>query len=102
MSVKKQFLKSKPVCKVTWKVAKKEIGNAEKVNLVGSFNNWNESETEFTKLKNGDYKLTLTLESGMNYEFRYLANGERWFDEPTADAFMDNKFSNEQNSVLEL
>ena len=38
MAIKKQYLKSKPVCKVTFSVPAKE---ATKVAVVGDFNEWN-------------------------------------------------------------
>ena len=44
MSLKKQFLKSKPVCKVTFLMEKEAALGAEKVDLLGEFNNWNTAE----------------------------------------------------------
>lgn len=38
MAIKKQFVKTKPVCKVTFSVAAKE---ADEVAVIGDFNNWN-------------------------------------------------------------
>jgi 1,4-alpha-glucan branching enzyme len=49
MSVKKQFVKTKPVCKVTFSVEAKEAVTAS---VVGDFNNWNQKEGELSKLKN--------------------------------------------------
>lgn len=54
MSVKKQFIKTKPVCKVTFAVEAKESNS---VAVVGDFNNWNPSEGELAKLKNGTLKV---------------------------------------------
>ena len=45
MAIKKQFLKSKPICKVTFSVPAEEANN---VVVVGDFNEWN---TEATNLK---------------------------------------------------
>src|SRR6187402_1706017 len=53
MSIKKQFVKTKPVCKVTFSVEAKEANVAS---VVGDFNNWNPSEGELSKLKNGTFK----------------------------------------------
>ena len=50
MAIKKQFLKSKPVCKVTFTVLAEE---AEKVTVIGCFNEWNEKAAPLKKLKNG-------------------------------------------------
>ena len=41
MSIKKQFVKTKPVCKVTFSVVAKE---AKEAAVVGDFNNWNVTE----------------------------------------------------------
>ena len=54
MAIKKQYLKSKPICKVTFIVDEKE---ANEVVVVGAFNNW---DTEATSLK----KLTLIIPTG--------------------------------------
>ena len=40
MSIKKQFLKSRPVCKVTFRVDKEAANTAEKLYIVGDFNQW--------------------------------------------------------------
>ena len=47
--LKKQPLKSKPVCKVTFMLP--ESVKAESAYLVGDFNNWDEKATEMKKLK---------------------------------------------------
>ena len=49
MSIKKQFLKSKPVCKVTFALDADGINGAEKVAILGDFNNWNPSTHEMKK-----------------------------------------------------
>ena len=43
MTIKKQYLKNKSQCKVTFRVHK-EMGNgAKEMNVVGEFNQWNKS-----------------------------------------------------------
>ena len=51
MAISKQYLKTKPVCKVTFTVPAKE---AKKVAVVGDFNNWNPKGSMLKKLKNGN------------------------------------------------
>ena len=58
MSIKKQFIKTKPVCKVTFSV---EAKGATAASVVGDFNNWNESDGALSKLKNGTFKATFDL-----------------------------------------
>ena len=47
MAIKKQFLKSKPVCKVTFSLPAEE---AKKVSVVGSFNEWNAKKGKYIRV----------------------------------------------------
>lgn len=98
MAIKKQFLKSKPVCKVTFSIQPEE---AENVAVVGSFNDWDVNATPLSKLKNGTFKSTIDLESGTSYEFRYLVDGNYVNDEE-ADGYAWSDFAGAENSVLSL
>lgn len=102
MSVKKQFLKSKPVCKVGFKLAKEQAMNASKVNLVGDFNNWNEDSDELKPLKDGSFSLTLELESGREYQFRYLLDGTSWINDEEADRYESSGLGDSQNGIISL
>lgn len=97
MSIKKQFLKSKPVCKVSFKVSREEAASASQVAVLGDFNHWNPEEGVMNALKDGSFSLTLELEVGKSYRFRYLADGSRWFDEAEADGVETNEFGSENN-----
>jgi 1,4-alpha-glucan branching enzyme len=98
MSIKKQFVKTKPVCKVTFSVAAKE---ANTVAVVGDFNNWNAIEGELSKLKNGTFKAVFDLPKDHSFEYRYLVDGA-YVNEPEADSYRWNEFANAENCVLEL
>ena len=102
MSIKKQFLKSKPVCKVGFKVSKEQAAGAAKVNLVGDFNDWNETSDEMSGLKDGSFSLNLDLETGRNYQFRYLVDGSTWINDEAADGYEPSGFGDAQNSVVVL
>lgn len=98
MSIKKQFLKSKPVCKVTFSL---EAEEAKKVAVIGSFNEWNSEATQLKKLKNGTFKGTVNLESSNSYEFRYLVDGA-YVNDQEADGLVWNDFAGAENTVLAL
>ena len=98
MAIKKQYLKSKPVCKVTFSVPAKE---AEAVAVVGTFNNWNTEATELTKLKNGTFKTTVDLAKDQSYEFRYVVDGS-YINDDQADGYVWNDFAAAENGVLSL
>lgn len=100
--IKKQFLKSKPVCKVTFNLAAEAAENVEKVELVGDFSQWLDAPIEMKKLKNGSFRATVNLESGRTYQFRYLLDGEKWENDWEADAYTPNKFTFDENSVVIL
>ena len=101
MSIKKQFLKSKPVCKVTFRLSKGQTSGASKVNIAGEFNNWSETSDEMNALKDGSFSLSLDLETGRKYQFRYVLDGTSWINDEAADSYEDSGF-NSQNSVVEL
>jgi len=98
MAIKKQFVKTKPVCKVTFSVEAKEATSAS---VVGDFNEWNPKEGELSKLKNGTFKATYDLNKDASYEFRYVVDGF-FINEPEADSFKWNDFAGAENSVLEV
>ena len=98
MAITKQYLKSKPVCKVTFTVPAEE---AKEVKVVGSFNGWDTKKNPLKKLKNGSFKGTIDLESEKSYEFRYVIDGNYVNDEQ-ADAFAWNDFAWDENGVLNL
>lgn len=99
MSIKKQFLKSKPVCKVTFRVDASETSGAKAVQLLGDFNRWDKSAEPMTALKSNDFTATLELETGKTYQFRYLIDGTVWKNEAQADSFVANGLG-EENSVV--
>ena len=98
MAIKKQFLKTKPVCKVTFTV---KAPDAEKVFVCGDFNDWSQVENELKKLKNGNFKGTIDVQKDNTYEFKYLVDGN-WVNEEQADSYKWNEFAAAENSVLEV
>ena len=102
MSIKKQFLKSKPICKVSFKVSKELANGATKVNLAGDFNNWNETSDEMNALKDGSFSLSVDLESGREYQFRYILDGTIWTNDEAPDGYKPSGFGDTENSVITL
>ena len=102
MSIKKQFLKSKPVCKVAFRVDATEVSGAKKVQILGDFNNWDRTAESMTMLKTNDFTATLELEAGKEYQFRYLIDGSSWKNESEADRFVANEFGAENGVISTL
>jgi 1,4-alpha-glucan branching enzyme len=102
MSIKKQFLKSKPVCKISFKIDKENANGAKSISVVGDFNQWDETAGQMKALKDGSFSLNLDLETGNEYQFRYFADGHAWLNEPEADKQFPSGFGDAQNSVISL
>jgi 1,4-alpha-glucan branching enzyme len=98
MSIKKQFVKTKPVCKVTFSVEAKEATTAS---VVGEFNNWDQAAGELSKLKNGTFKGVFELPKDASYEFKYVIDGN-FVNEPEADSFKWNDFAGTENGVINV
>lgn len=96
MSIKKQILKSKPICKVTFSILAKD---ANSVSVVGDFNNWNQVDGEMSKLKNGTFKGVFEMPKDASYQFKYVVDGN-FVNEPEADSLVWNEFAGSENSVL--
>ena len=101
MALAKQFLKSKPVCKVTFELASEQV-QGNQVLLLGDFNNWDSEGTQLKKQKNGNYKATLEFPVGNDIQFRYLVDGESWINDDAADKYVPSGVSADFNSVVVL
>ena len=102
MSIRKQFLKNKPVCKVTFNIPEKVGNAAEQAHVVGEFNDWSTSATPMKRLKNGAFSATVKLEKGRSYQFRYLLGESHWENDPNADDHLPTPFGGSLNSVINL
>ncbi|MBC8412295.1 MAG: isoamylase early set domain-containing protein [Nitrospira sp.] len=100
MSLKKQYVKTSGKCKVTFRLPKEAALDAQLVNIVGDFNNWSITETPMQKLKNGDYKIVLELNSEREYKFRYLIDATKWENDWSADKYIPNGFGGEDSVVV--
>ncbi len=100
MSLKKQYLKSRPICKVTFRLDKDAVPEAEQVHLVGDFNKWQTRQTPMKRLKNGEFTVTLDLPVNQSYQFRYLIDQQAWENDWAADQYVPSGVANSENSVV--
>ncbi len=100
MSIQKKYLKTKGICRVTFKLSKEEAPDAQTVHLVGEFNNWHQKETPMKKQKNGSFALTLDFAVGHEYAFRYFIDEQTWINDPMADKYVHSGFPGTDNSVI--
>lgn len=96
--IKKAYLKSKNLCKVTF--ALPAADGTETIEILGDFNSWSVGEGhKMKKQKNKTFKTVLNLEVGKEFEFRYLINGTTWINDNDADKQVSNPYGSE-NSVI--
>jgi 1,4-alpha-glucan branching enzyme len=96
MSLQKKYMKSKPVCKVSFAFTPETLDSAKTVEILGDFTNW--EPVAMRKVKTA-FTRTLDLEAGKNYQFRYRINGELWINDEAADEYVPNGISGD-NSVV--
>jgi 1,4-alpha-glucan branching enzyme len=94
--LKKRRFKKENVVRVTFSLPA-DVAERE-VHLLGDFNGWTEP-TELTRQKDGSWRATVPLDPDAEYRFRYLADGERWVNDPEADRTEPNEYGSE-NSVV--
>jgi len=102
MSIKKQYLKKKGICKVTFAVPESEGNRAQKVHVVGEFNNWSTTATPMKRSRQGVFTVSLDLQPGQEYQFRYLFDDHRWDNDKEADKSTDTPYGDALNSVIRI
>ena len=98
--IKKQYLKSKSLCKVTFRLPKEAAPDASVVSVAGDFNEWDASRIIMRKMKNGDFKATVELPRDREYRFKYLIDSNRWENDWAADKYAKNEYGGDDSVVI--
>jgi 1,4-alpha-glucan branching enzyme len=98
--IKKAPIKEKGLVRVTFELPSTVW--AERVNLVGEFNDWDTMSTPMTRRRaDANWKAIVELETGRRYRFRYLVDGKQWLNDWHADEFVENPYGSD-DSVVDL
>jgi 1,4-alpha-glucan branching enzyme len=100
MSIKKQYVKNKPVCKVTFTLLKDLANSSKSAALVGDFNGWDPESNPMKRRKDGSFEATVNLETGRDYQFRYLLDNNAWENDDSADKYVRSPYGDSDNSVV--
>jgi 1,4-alpha-glucan branching enzyme len=95
----KKYLKTRPAAKVTFFLPKEAAPGAESVCILGDFNNWAPEANPLTRLGEGDFTVTLELETGRAYRFRYMIDGWKYENDWFADRYESNPYGGEDSIV---
>jgi len=68
----------------------RDVPTAQRVSIVGDFNDWNDSATPLT-LDHGVWTITVPLPPG-RHVYAFVVNGDRWIRDPRAPQATDNDF----------
>jgi hypothetical protein len=69
---------------------------AERAWIVGDFNEWSHTSHPM-RLAGDHFELTVDLEPGRSYRYRYLLDGGVWENDWQADAYVSNAFGTEDS-----
>jgi 1,4-alpha-glucan branching enzyme len=75
---------------------------AERVNLVGDFNDWDTTATPMVRSRSdANWKVTVEMEAGKRHAFRYLVDGKEWLNDWHADDHLENPYGS-YDSIVDL
>jgi 1,4-alpha-glucan branching enzyme len=74
---------------------------AQTAAVCGEWNNWSAGADVMRRDAEGGFSVTVDLETGRTYRFRYLLDGQRWDNDCAADAYLPNAFGGD-DSVVDL
>lgn len=95
--ITKVFAENNNQCRVTFLVPP-DI-RARTVNLCGDFNGWSTRSHPMDRHPDGSFSLTVELESGRDYCFRYFVDGYCWFNDEAADGYVYNQSDNLESVI---
>lgn len=94
---KQKTTKTSKVCQVTFELPP-EV-NAQTAFLVGEFNDWDKTALPMKRRKDGSFSVAVALNKDSSYRFRYWLDGERWENDPSADAYVPNPYGSDDSVV---
>jgi 1,4-alpha-glucan branching enzyme len=98
--IKKQYLKSRDSCKVTFRLPGAAAPDAGTVSVVGEFNGWDLNANPMKKLKSGDFTATLEMTPGREYRFRYLIDHTVWENDWNADKYQQGPYGSDDSVII--
>jgi 1,4-alpha-glucan branching enzyme len=95
--LKKNYSKTGKICRVTFRLPA-EV-DSDTAYLYGDFNQWDGQSTPMKKLKDGSFSVTVSLNAGQSYRFRYRLDNDRWENDWEADDYLPNQLGTDDSVV---
>ena len=99
--LKKDYSKTKPVCKVTFTLPLEAAQGGKEVRILGDFNEWSWEKGYRMKSGKNEFTTEVELNAGSEYQFRYLIDNHIWENDWNADNYLPTPFG-VYNSVVSL
>ncbi len=100
--IEKEYFSDGIMCKVTFRLPHVVATDAKGVCIVGDFNNWDIHANSMKRQRSGDFDISLELESGREYQYRYLIDESTWENDCHADKYVKSPYGDSDNSVIIL
>lgn len=97
--LEKKYRGQGSVCSVTFVLPKEAASDAWSVCILGEFNNWSPDAHPLVRREEGDFTITLELEAGRAYRFRYVIDGWKYENDWFADRYEPNPYGGEDSVV---
>lgn len=74
---------------------------AATVNLVGDFNDWDQTNIPLQRSEAGTWHASVKVEPGVEYRYKFIVDGDRWIEDPTHGMKQEDGFGG-FNSILRI
>ncbi len=87
--------------KVKFSLPAHMVQDATSAYALGDFNNWTPNpESKMSLQEDGSLAVTLNLEIGKSYQYRYFLNDGRWLNDPAAQGYQEQVVYFTHNSIV--
>ena len=100
LGVVKEYHEGGTKCRVTFRLLREMAKDTQVVTVVGDFNDWDISRSRMSRLANGDFVMTMDLDSRRQYRYKYLIDGYRWENDWYADRYERNDKGSKDSVVI--
>ena len=83
--LKRQNLKSSDQVKIIF--VQPDNPEQARLSVVGDFNDWDPTQNRLVRRANGTRSVSVTLDGGNSYRFRYFSDDGQWFNDEAADDY---------------
>lgn len=95
---KKSYTRTGRSCRVTFYLPAEVTAN--RVALCGEFNDWRPDAHPMRMKKDGSHYVSLSLDTGRSYRYRFLVDDTHWENDWNADEYRPNEFGSDDSVVI--